>query len=524
MQGLFIFAATGRLCYDISIFDFEVQMMRYLLIIMVFTAAVAGATEIPMLPFEPFDAGREYRSSDVTTSRDEQFPNDPFFEKQWHLENLGQADDKGNIGEAGCDIAMRQAWNLWNPKQEIILAILDSGLDLAHEDIDPSVLWVNPGESGVDADGNDKAGNGIDDDGNGYVDDVHGYNFVRDNGIVQDDQYHGTHCGAIICAQMNNGTGIAAINPRLKIMIVKIFGLGQTLYAKDIARAVRYAVDNGARVLSNSYGTPSYTQEMQDAVRYTFEKGALFVCASGNSRKDLDNPEEKDYPACYGQPNQLVVSATDNADWSQFANFGSMVEIAAPGANIFSLMPKNSYRSFSGTSQACPMVAAAATMVWSQNPEFTWQQVKQVLIDGADEVAGLGRYVKNGRRLNLANSLQQKAGRRLPAHDFSKWVTEERAIESLHPYKNDQQSGFVVEVLQARRFRLFFERMEIDHHGDVLAINSPASARTIEKINSNFSGIWSEVIEGTKAELVLTADKYMNAYGFKVSKIQYLPK
>ncbi len=498
--------------------------MRYLLIIMVLVTAVAGAAEIPMLPFEPFDTGREYRSGEQPASHDGQFPNDPFFEKQCHLENLGQADDKGNIGEAGCDIAMRQTWTLWNPKQEIILAILDSGLDLNHEDIDPEVLWVNPGETGVDANGNDKRSNGVDDDDNGYVDDVHGYNFVRDNGIIQDDQYHGTHCGAIICAQMNNGVGIAAMNPRLKIMIVKIFGLGTTLYAKDIARAVRYAVDNGARVLSNSYGTPSYTKEMHEAVGYAHKKGALFVCASGNSRKDLDNPEEKDYPACYGLPSQLVVSATDNADWSQFANYGSMVEIAAPGTNIFSLMPKNAYRSFSGTSQACPQVAAAATMVWAQNPEFTWQQVKQVLIDGADEVAGLGRYVKNGRRLNIANSLQHKVGRRLPAYDFSKWVIEERVIESSHPYWNDKEVRFSVEVSQAKRFRLFFERIEIDHHGDFLQIASPAGSRLIEKINGNFSEVWSEVIEGSTAELILTADKYMSAYGFKISKIQYQPK
>lgn len=499
--------------------------MRFILTTcLVLATAFASAAEIPMQPFEPFDAGREYSREDIDRSREGMFPDDPFFLKQWHLENLGQEDDKGNIGMAGCDIAMRKAWNLWHPKQEIILAILDSGLDLNHEDIDPTILWVNPGESGIDANGNDKKDNGIDDDGNGYVDDVHGYNFVRDNGDIQEDQYHGTHCGAIICAQINNGTGIAAINPRLKIMIVKIFGLGQTLYAKDIARAVRYAVDNGAKVLSNSYGTPSYTKEMHEAVSYTYEKGALFVCASGNSRKNMDNPEEKDYPSCYGLPNQLVVSATDNSDWSQFANYGSMVEIAAPGANIFSLMPKNRYRSFSGTSQACPMAAAAATMVWSQNPQYTWQEVKQVLIDGADEVAGLGRYVKNGRRLNIANALHNTIGKRLPKHDFAKWVTETKVIESLHPYKNESEAVFTVEVPAARRFRLFIERTEIDHHGDVLTITSPLDSRVIEKINSNFTEVWSEVIEGTQAELVLTADKYMNGYGFKISKIQYQPK
>jgi hypothetical protein len=480
------------------------------------------AGEIPCKPFEPVDAGPEYTMEDASRISREGFPNDPFFLKQWHLENIGQPDDKEIEGIAGCDIGFKESWKCWKPQKEIILAILDSGLDLEHEDIDPSVLWVNQGETGIDDDGNDKASNGIDDDGNGYIDDVHGYNFVRKNGNVQDDKYHGTHCGSIICASTNNKVGLAGINPGIKIMLVKIFGLGDTLYGKEIGEAIKYAVDNGAKVLSNSYGSPSFKPDMLEAIKYTHEKGALFVCAAGNSRRDLDNPEEYDYPSCYGVDNQLVVSATDNSDRCNFANYGSVVEIAAPGQNIFSLMPKNRYRSFSGTSQACPQVAAAATMLWCQHPEWNWRQVKEALLKGADQVRGLGRYVKDGLRLNIANSLKGKTGKRLPEHDFSNWKVEERVIESNHPYYNNKELHFDIEVPNAKCFRVHFAEIDLDHYGDFIEIYEDSEKQPLEIINAQFKDSWSEVISGNKAELVMFTNQHVNGYGFKIDKIQWL--
>jgi hypothetical protein len=481
-----------------------------------------AAEEIPPQPFEPFDVGPEYSMEDVKRIRIDVFPNDPFYLKQWHLENNGQPDDKDIPGIAGCDINIKEAWKCWEPKEDVILAILDSGLDLKHEDIDPAVLWVNPGESGLDENGNDKATNGIDDDGNGYIDDVHGYNFVRKTGVIQDDQYHGTHCGAIVCATTNNQVGLAGMNTNIKIMVVKIFGLGGTLYGKEIGEAIRYAVDNGAKVLSNSYGSPSFKPDMLEAIKYTNEKGALFVCASGNSRKNLDIEEEYDYPSCYGVENQLIVGATDNSDKSRFANFGSIVEIAAPGQNIFSMMPKNKYRSFSGTSQACPQVAAAATMVWCQNPEWTWKEVKKALLNGADQIPGLGRYVNNGLRLNVANALTGKTGKRLPVYDFSTWQIAEKFLESGHPYYNDKEVQFSLEVPGAKMFRVHFSKIEIDHHGDFLSIFAENKDDPVEQINGNFGGNWSAVIPGDRATLILFADKYVNGYGFKIDKVQWL--
>ncbi|HNV69639.1 MAG TPA: S8 family peptidase [Candidatus Ozemobacteraceae bacterium] len=484
-------------------------------------AVVAGAAEIPPQPFEPVDWGRSYTSDQLSRSdaRDGGLPNDPLLDKQYAWRNVGQADDKGQVGIPGCDVRLFDAWRVYKPKQEIILAIVDSGLDLQHEDIDPSCLWVNPGESGLDAQGRDKAGNGVDDDQNGYVDDVHGWNFLKNSPDIQEDHYHGTHVGGQLCARGSNGLGITGGFPGLRIMLVKVFGLGTTLSSEKFAEAIRYAVDNGAKVLSNSYGTPSYTSAMEAAVKYSHDHGTLFVCASGNSRKNMDLEEDKDYPSCYGFENQLVVGATNNRDLSTFSNFGSMVDVAAPGEQMMSTMPKNQYRSFSGTSQACPIAAAAACWVWSMNPQFTALDVKQRLLDSADELPGLRPYVRDGLRLNLYNALLGLPGRRLPAADYSTWATEERVIETSHPYYNNKVVTWDVSVEGAKAFRLHFSRMAIDHFGDTLEIQSRAG-QVLAVYNINKDDFWTDAFDGDSVKLVFTANEYVGDYGFTIDRLQ----
>jgi hypothetical protein len=261
---------------------------------------------------------------------------------------------------------------------------------------------------------------------------------------------------------------------------------------------------------------------MEDAIAYTRDQGALFVCAAGNSRKPMDLEEERDYPSCYGVANQLVVGATDNRDLSTFANFGSMVEISAPGQNMFSLFPGGTYRSFSGTSQACPLAAGAAVMVWSQRPEWSWSQVKQALLDGADQIRGLGRYSRGGLRLNLFNALAGKTGRRLPVEDFSRWQEEPRVVESSHPYWNGKIATFTVSVPGAAKVRLHFSRIGIDHFGDELCIRD-AQGSLVECINGVFEAGWSEVIDGDQVLLTLTTGEYVNDFGFRIDRIGWLP-
>ncbi len=484
-------------------------------------AGIACAAEVPPQPFEPVDWGRSYTSEQLLhgVARRDGLPNDPLLEKQYAWRNVGQADDKGQIGIPGCDIRLFDAWRVYKPKQEIVLAIVDSGLDLLHEDIDPTCLWTNPGESGLDEQGRDRATNGVDDDQNGYIDDVHGWNFLKNSPDIQEDHYHGTHIGGQLCAGGNNGLGVTGGYPGIKIMLVKVFGLGNALSSEKFAEAIRYAVDNGAKVLSNSYGTPSYTSAMEAAVKYSRDHGALFVCASGNSRKNMDLEEDKDYPSCYGFENQLVVGATNNRDLSTFSNFGSMVDLAAPGEQMMSTMPKNQYRSFSGTSQACPIVAAAACWVWNMNPSFTALEVKQRLLDSADEITGLRPYARDGLRLNLYNALLGLPGRRLPVEDFSTWESQDRIIETSHPYYNNKVVTWDVRVEGAKKFRLHVDRMAIDHFGDTLEIIG-RDGRVLAMYNINKDDFWTDVIDGDEVKLVFSANEYVGDYGFRIDRVQ----
>lgn len=489
-------------------------MKNALLFSLLLTAPLAA--EVPPRPFEPIVAGPVRERAEP--ARDGAPTNDPFLLKQWWLFNEGQADESGQVGLAGADLGIFEALTQAPQVKPVILAIVDSGLDLTHEDIDPACLWTNPGEAG------DKANNGIDDDGNGYVDDVHGWNFCKKNGDVQEDQYHGTHVGGLVAAVTGNGRGIAGAYPPVKIMIVKVFGLGGYLSSEDFARAVQYAVDNGAQVLSNSYGTPSYVAKFKEAIEYTERKGALFVCAAGNSRKNLDDPEDQDYPSCYGVANQLVVGASDNRDVSAlFSNRGSVVDVAAPGQSMFSLMPGNKYRAFSGTSQACPLVAGAAALLWSGHPEWTYRDVKARLLASADQRTGLSRWVRTGARLNVLKAMRGQEGDRLPTYDFSTWVSKPWPLESQHPYHNNVDQQHVIAVPEAKALRIHFAKFDTDHTYDKLEIADGAGAH-LETLEGLLGETWSVVVPGDTAKLHWTTSENVYGWGWIIDRVEYLPR
>ena len=269
-----------------------------------------------------------YQSHGVRTLFD--LPHDPFLPLQWYFYNFGQEDPKGNPGLEGADIKIFPALEVFRPQREVVLAVIDSGLDLNHEDIEPDVLWVNEGESGLDEYGQQRSTNGIDDDGNGYVDDVHGWNLVKDQPDVQDRHYHGTHVGAILSAVADNQVGMAGGFTPIKVMLLKIFDLGGTAKRPQIAMGIRYACENGANIINASWGSRYRSDEIESAIRFCHEAGVLFVGAAGNSRRNMD--AEPDFPSAYDLPNQVVVSATDNRDRpATFSNYGSMIDIAAPG-------------------------------------------------------------------------------------------------------------------------------------------------------------------------------------------------
>lgn len=450
-----------------------------------------------------------------------ELPQDPFVSQQWYFYNWGQNDYKGNPGIKEADIKLFPALQIFTPRQPVVIAIIDSGLDCNHEDIDPNILWVNPGETGTDQLGRDRSNNGIDDDQNGYVDDLHGWNMFKDIHEIQDSHYHGTHISGLLAAVTDNNIGISGGFNSVKLMLLKIFDLEGTASRHQIAKAIIYACDNGARIINASWGSSYHSGQIENAIEYCNEKGILFVNAAGNSRKNLDI--EPDYPSAYGIQNQIVVAATDNQDLpTNFSNYGETVDVAAPGNYILSLFPDNKYRSFSGTSQSAPMVAGALALLWSQEPWLSHLEVKQRLIRSADQRLVLRRWLGSAARLNVYNLLANLDGQRIPTSDSEPidWHEQEYLLESRHPYSYNTDEIYQIRVPQASAIKVYFDRFDFSNHGDTLSIITD-DGKVIEHLNSTLPAFWSEAIPGDIVLLRLKTNDKVNSWGFRITKIKF---
>lgn len=285
------------------------------------------------------------------------------------------------------------AWGALTNTTALIIAVVDSGIKLDHADL-VGQRWTNPGEI---------PGNFQDDDGNGKIDDVNGWHFFQkwngmtyvpaENANVQDDYGHGTHVAGIAAAALDNGIGIAGVAPHARVLPVKVLDQYGTAFYSDIALGISYAADNGARIINLSLGGAEDSQTLRAAVDYARGKGALVVAATGNTGGAVL------YPAAYDPV--LAVAATDQTDQiASFSNRGPQVDVAAPGAAIYSTWPwVTGYFTKSGTSMAAPHVSGVAALIWSQSPLSSNLDVARLITStamdiatpGWDEVAGWGR-------------------------------------------------------------------------------------------------------------------------------------
>ncbi|MBL3658380.1 Ig-like domain-containing protein [Fulvivirga sediminis] len=333
---------------------------------------------------------------------------DPQLDLQWHYNNTGQTG-----GTAGADISLFQAWGLETGSNDVIVAVIDGGIDVDHADLEGN-MWVNDGEI---------PGNGIDDDDNGYIDDINGYNFADGTGQIPGDT-HGTHVGGTVAAETNNGVGVAGVaggsgaDDGIRLMSCTTFGV-TTSGGFDVAFI--YAADNGAVIAQNSWGYTSpgnFEQSVLDAIDYFIAEagydengnpygpmqGGVVIFAAGNSGSDNEW-----YPGYY-EP-VLAVAGTDHND-NQYtgSNRGDWVEVAAPAVNVYSTLPNNQYGSLTGTSMACPHVSGVAALIVSKFAgNITPQQVWSRIIETADELSSLPAGFGSGR-LNAFNALQENDG------------------------------------------------------------------------------------------------------------------
>ena len=315
--------------------------------------------------------------------------NDPEYQELWGMEN----------------IAARDAWRKVQ-SSDVVVAVIDTGVDYLHEDLRDN-MWQNPGEI---------RGNGEDDDGNGHVDDVFGYDFHNKDSDPMDDQGHGTHCAGTIAAVGNNDRGVVGVCWGVKIMALKFLGKdgGSTV---DAVLSINYAVENGARVLSNSWGGGGRSKALEEAIWRAESKGVLFVAAAGNEGSDNDNQEwGAAYPASYPQANIISVAAIDEEDHlADFSCYGRVtVDIGAPGVGVYSTMPSDRYASMSGTSMACPHVAGAAALLWGHPycRNRGYAQIKHLLLSNAREIQALEGKCVTEAALNIEflKSVQLESG------------------------------------------------------------------------------------------------------------------
>jgi subtilisin family serine protease len=329
----------------------------------------------------------------------EDTPNDPFFGSKG---SWGQPhDDQWALKRVGFTGGSDSAWDLVSVNAKpVIVAVIDSGLDWNHKDFSWENLWRNPGEV---------PDNGQDDDGNGYVDDIVGWNFLGHNNSPWDHDGHGTFVAGLIGATRGNGTGIAGINPNVKVMVLKaINNFGHTR-ASYIAKALVYAADNGARVANLSAGGADLTEIEKAAIDYAVSRGVLIVVAAGNQGKDLSDFG----PA--GSDKVITVAATGTDDkHTVFSNWGTPVDIAAPGEDMLSLRARRTdtisgvpgleyesesafvgsdrrYYRASGTSFSAPLITGIASLLLSNNPSLTAAQVRRMLLQSARDIDAPGR-------------------------------------------------------------------------------------------------------------------------------------
>ena len=332
-------------------------------------------------------------------------PNDSEYSKQWALKNDGTFLETSST--SGADIEMEPAWDIELGDPNMIVAIIDSGLRLTHPEFSGRI-WNNVNE----------VSDGTDTDNNGFIDDlVAGWDFINDDNNPTDDHGHGTNVAGIALASGNNSIGYAGVNWNSRVMICKALNENNSGTYAAIAGAIYYAVDNGAKVINMSIGGSESSATLSDAIDYCYNNGVVLVACMMNENNDVTY-----YPAGYDKT--IAVGSTDPNDtrsnpffWSNTSgsNFGNHIDLVAPGNYMYGLSNSSDtyYGGYwGGTSQASPLVAGVVSLLLSQNPTLTFEEIRVILRESAEDqvgdpsedVSGFDPYYGYGR-LNAKNAL-----------------------------------------------------------------------------------------------------------------------
>jgi len=377
-------------------------------------------------------------------------PDDTFFDELWGLHNTGQT---GGLEDA--DIDAPEAWDTQTGNSGVVVAVLDTGADLDHEDLSDNI-WKNADEDWVA--GNPGYNDGDDDD-NGQVDDYYGWDFVNNDNDPDDDNhssYHGTHVSGTIGAKGNNEKGITGVNWSVSIMPLKILGVNGTGSVANEIEAIDYVIAKGAKIISASFSADDYSHAEYDAIRRARDAGGagiLFVAAAGNDA--ADNDDLPAYPASYDLDNIIAVAATDQNDaLASFSNYGATsVDVAGPGVRIYSTKAGDDgddYQYLSGTSIATPHVSGLAALIWAEDLEqngdftYTYSQVKDRILNGVDVKTALSGKVLMAGRINANNSMNPPANEPDAPSGLGVWAVSTGQTSVNWTDNADDESGFKI--------------------------------------------------------------------------------
>jgi thermitase len=320
-------------------------------------------------------------------------PHDPQFNDQWALANSGQRG-----GKKGADISATLAWATTTGNDNVVVAVLDTGVDYNHEDLTEN-MWRRPEKMEPYRD------NEL-----GTIDDENGFNAI-DGTDPMDDNGHGTHCAGIIGAEGENNLGIAGVNWKVQIMPLKFMNAGGSGSTKDAIEAINYVIERkragvNVRIISASWGSTQKSRALGEVIRKAYENDILFVAAAGNS--SVDNDRNPHYPSSYDVPNVVSVAALDRNDaLASFSNYGAKsVAIAAPGVDILSTWLGNEYEEKSGTSMATPVVSGVAALILAEHPQMPVDELKKKLLGSTDPIAALKGKTVTAGRINAAKALE----------------------------------------------------------------------------------------------------------------------
>lgn len=307
------------------------------------------------------------------------------------------------FAQTNSPIQLQDAWSVSSSSANTpVVAVIDTGLDLQHDVfLQTGAIWQNP---------NEIANNGIDDDKNGYVDDMVGWNFVAASNNPQDDDGHGTHVSGIVLGATQNISAAVLQPAKIRIMTLKFLDAKGSGTTADAIKAIYYAVNNGAKVLNNSWGGGGFSNSLLEALAYAYDKRVVIAAAAGNAANN--NDAQPTYPANYSVPSLISVAATSDLDGlASFSNFGAQtVHMGSPGVSIWSTYPGNMFGRSSGTSMATPFVAGIAALIAREVPEITGFQVKQILFGAAVPINSLSTKTVTRARLNAFNAVQAAKG------------------------------------------------------------------------------------------------------------------